>query len=108
MRISLLGVDTPVTDDQRAYAEYRFFRALARHEALVRAVTVAVRYDAAANRSCLCTITVDLSPSGTVRTQARAPHPTAAIDRAAERTAWLLERRATTTAGCEVVSTRVW
>jgi ribosome-associated translation inhibitor RaiA len=98
MRITLSGVNFPVTDYQRVYAEYRFFRAIARHEALIRAIEVAVRRDGAANRPFLCTVTVDLVPSGTVKTQARAAHPTAAIDRAAERTAWLLERRMEPTA----------
>jgi len=93
MRIRFSRVNFPVTDYQRVYAEYRFFKVIARHEALIRAVEVAVRRDAAANRPFLCTVTVDLAPSGTVKTQARASHPTAAIDRTAERTAWLLERR---------------
>lgn len=93
MRITFSGDNFPVTDYQRVYAEYRFFKVIARHEALIRAVEVAVRRDAAANRPFLCTVTVDLSASGPVKTQARAAHPTAAIDRAAERTARLLERR---------------
>jgi len=92
MRIAFSGINFRVTDYQRVYAEYRFFRAIARHAALIRAIKVAVRRDAAANRPFHCTVTVDLAPSGTVKTQARAAHPTAAIDRAAERTAWLLER----------------
>jgi ribosome-associated translation inhibitor RaiA len=93
MRIAFSGVNFPVTDYQRVYARVCFFRVIARHEALIRAVKVAVRRDAAANRSFHCTVTVDLAPSGTVKTQARAAHRTAAIDRAAERMAWLLERR---------------
>jgi ribosome-associated translation inhibitor RaiA len=93
MRITFSSVNFPVTDYQRVYAEYRFFRAIARHEALVRAVEVTVRRDAAAKRPFLCTVTADLAPSGTVKTQARAAHQTAAIDRTAERLAWLLERR---------------
>jgi ribosome-associated translation inhibitor RaiA len=93
MRITLSDGNTQITDGRRAYAEYRFFRVMARHEGLVRAVKVTVRRDAAVSRPFLCAITVDLASSATVRTQARAPHPTAAIDRAAERTAWLLARR---------------
>ena len=93
MRITFSAVNFPVADYQRVYAEYRFFRVAARHDALIRAIEVAVRRDAAANRPFVCTVTVDLIPSGTVKTQARAVHPTAAIDRAAERLAWLLERR---------------
>lgn len=93
MRITLSGLDIPITDDYRAYAEYRFFTAIARHEAVVRTVNVAVRRDSAADRPFLCTVIVDLRPSGTVKTQARAVHPSAAIDRAADRTAWLLDQR---------------
>jgi ribosome-associated translation inhibitor RaiA len=84
------SVTCPLTYDQRVYAEYRFFRAVARHKALIRAVEVAVRCDDVVSRPFLCTVSVDLAPSGTVKTQARATHLTAAIDRAAERTAWLL------------------
>jgi ribosome-associated translation inhibitor RaiA len=94
MRITFSGVKFPATDYQRVYAEYRFFRAIAPHEAVIRAVEIAVRRDDAASQPFLCTVSVDLAPSGTVKTQARAAHPTAAIDRAAERTARLLERRA--------------
>ncbi len=90
MRITLSGVNTPLTDVQRAYAEYRFFRVIVRHTTPVRAVNVAVRRDAAANSPFLCAVTVDLAHLGTVKTQARAAHPAAAIDRAAERTARLL------------------
>jgi hypothetical protein len=34
-----------------------------------------------------------LGPSGRIKTQARALRPTAAIDRPADRTAWLIGRR---------------
>jgi hypothetical protein len=41
---------------------------------------------------------LDLGPAGRVKTQARGRHPEAAIDRAAERAAWLLDRRVRSTA----------
>lgn len=50
--------------------------------------------DSASNRSFLCTVVVDLGALGRIKTQARAVHPSAAIDRAADRTAWLVSRRA--------------
>ncbi len=93
MRIRVSGVNTPITDDTRAYAEYRFFTSIAPHAGRVRAVDVLVRRNSAANGQCLCAVTVDLGPAGQVRTQARAVHPSAAIDRAADRTAWLVGRR---------------
>ena len=93
MRIKVSSINTSFTDEKRAYAEYRFFTSIAPHEARVRAVDVVVTRDSAANRQFLCTVTVDLGASGQVKTQARAVHPSAAIDRAADRTAWLVGRR---------------
>jgi len=52
-----------------------------------------VGQEAAARRQFLCTVTVDLGGSRHIKTQARAMHPGAAIDRAADRTAWLIGRR---------------
>jgi hypothetical protein len=46
-----------------------------------------------ARRLFLCAATVDLGRSGHLKTQARAMHPSAAIDRAADRTAWLIGQR---------------
>jgi hypothetical protein len=93
MRIKVSGVDTPVAGEKRAYTEYRFFTAIASHAARVREVDVVVTRDSVANRQFLCTVTVDLGPFGHVKTQARAVHPIAAINRAADRTAWLIQRR---------------
>jgi ribosome-associated translation inhibitor RaiA len=94
MRITLSGINIPISDDKRAYAEYRFFTSIAPHEVTIRSVNVVIRRDSAANRSFLCTVVVDLGSSGRIKTQARAVHPSAAIDRAADRTAWLVSRRA--------------
>jgi ribosome-associated translation inhibitor RaiA len=93
MRIRLSGIDTPVTDEKRAYVEYRFFTSIAPYETRVRAVDIVVKRDVAARRQFLCTVAVDLHGLDRVKTQARAVHPTAAIDRAADRTAWLVGRR---------------
>jgi ribosome-associated translation inhibitor RaiA len=93
MRIRVSGITPPVTDEQRAYAEYRFFTSIALYETQIRAVDVVVRRDAAAPRQFLCTVAVGLRGDGHVKTQARAAHPTAAIDRAADRAAWLVGRR---------------
>ena len=93
MRINVSGADTAVTDEKRAYAEYRFFTSIAAHVARVRAVDVVVRRDGAKCPPFLCTVTIDLGPSGRIKTQARAVHPIAAMDRAADRAAWLVARR---------------
>ena len=94
MRIKVAGDHLPITDDKRVYAEYRFFTAIAPYEVRIRSVDVAIRCTSVANRSFLCRVVVDLGSSGRLKTQARAVHPTAAIDRAADRTAWLVSRRA--------------
>ena len=88
MRIRISGIDTPLADEKRAYAEYRFFTAIAPYDPNVGAVDVVVGRESAARRQFLCTVTVDLGRSGHIKTQARAMHPSAAINRAADRTAW--------------------
>jgi ribosome-associated translation inhibitor RaiA len=93
MRIKVSGINAPIADEKRAYAEYRFFTSIAPHAPRVRAVHVIVTRDSGADRHFRCAVTVDLWPSGRVKTQARAVHPSAAIDRAADRTAWLVGRR---------------
>src|SRR3954471_18594487 len=95
MRITLSA--HPLIDDTRAYGEYRFFTSVARHAAMIRAVDVTLTRVTGANPRFQCAVVVDLGVSGRIKTQARAPRPTAAIDRAAERAAWLLERRTKTT-----------
>jgi len=90
MRIRISVIDIPIADQKRAYTEYRVFRAIAPY---VGAVDVVVGRKSAAHRQFLCTVTVDLGRSGHVKTQARGTHPSAVIDRAADRTAWLIGRR---------------
>jgi ribosome-associated translation inhibitor RaiA len=93
MRITVSGLDAPLADAKRAYAEYRFFTAIAPFDARVRAVDVAIRRDPANTPQFLCIVFVDLADAGALKTLARAAHPTAAIDRAADRAAWLVGRR---------------
>jgi hypothetical protein len=59
----------------------------------VRAVDVVISQDSAAGRQARCSVVVDLGAAGRVKTQARAAHPSAAIDRAADRAGWLVRRR---------------
>jgi ribosome-associated translation inhibitor RaiA len=93
MRIKVSGVDGLIPNVNRRYAEYRFFTSVAPHAMKVRAVDVVIRCDSASRRSFICAAVVDLGSSGRIKTQARAAHPSAAIDRAADRTARLVRRR---------------
>lgn len=93
MRIKISGLDASIADEKRAYAEYRFFTSIASYEPQVGAVDVVVGRELTTSRQFRCTVIVDLGRSGHVKTQARAMHPSAAIDRAADRTAWLIGRR---------------
>jgi hypothetical protein len=92
MRITVSSLNTP-TADKRPYAEYRVFTAIAPFDTCVHTVDVVVRRDPSNDRPFLCAVVVDLGPAGRVRTQARAVHPSAAIDRAAERIGRLVGRR---------------
>jgi hypothetical protein len=92
MQIRVASTNTP-SDDKRAYAEYRFFIALASYDTSIRSVNVALAEDPAVSGQCQCTVIVELLEAGQVKTQARAVHAIAAIDRAVERTAWLCRRR---------------
>lgn len=95
MRITLSGTNMPVTEGTRTYAEYRFFKSVVRHWALVRSVHVTLSM-VSEFAQFQCAATIDLGPSGYVKIRARGRHATAAIDRAAERTASFLDRRRTT------------
>jgi len=93
MRIRVSGINTAPRYDKRAYAEYRLFTAVAPYVHGIRSVDVVLRQDSHARRQFLCTVIVHLHGSDHVKTQARAVHPIAAIDRAADRAAWLVGRR---------------
>ncbi len=92
MKITVTGINARAMDTQRAYAEYRLFTSIASHESWVRDATVVICHDASA-RQFVCSVFVDLGRWGRVKTQARAAHPSAAIDRAARRAGWLVDRR---------------
>ncbi len=90
MRIMLTS-GLVMSDQLRAYTEYRLFTSIARYGSLVRGAHVTLRRDPDA---FLCAVVIDLASSGQLKTRARAPHPSAAVDKAANRTAALLARRA--------------
>ena len=94
MRIDVIGEDATITADVRAYAEYRLFAKLARYARLVRSARVVLR--AGRDRlgeKMVCSVTVDLEPSGYARTRASHPLVYPAIDGAAERIGDLMSRR---------------
>lgn len=95
MHIMVTGGDGIATDRIRAYTEYRIFKSAARYGAIVRTIHVAVRRDENDRDGVMCTVLIDLQPSGRVKTQARGAHPTAAIDKASDRAGRLLGRRQT-------------
>ena len=92
MRITLASPNVDIPEHIRAYAEYRLFSSVARHELHVRTIDVVIRR-APATQRFVCVLCAHVGPSGQVKTQARRPNVTAAIDRAADRLAWLVDRR---------------
>lgn len=93
MRIMLSGANDLVTDRMRAYTEYRMFTSIARYGTAIRAVYVTLQPRAPKREGFLCGVVIDLSPSGQVKLQAHAAHPTAAIDKVCERAGRLLGLR---------------
>jgi ribosome-associated translation inhibitor RaiA len=88
MRIQVLGDDT-ISQQARAYAEYRVFAALAQIAGAehVRHTSVVLRHT---NRSgdgqvVTCMVTVTQEGSTTTRVRTTGDHPYAAINRAVER-----------------------
>lgn len=96
MRIEVTGEDESSNVQARAYAEYRVFAALARHASRVRGARVVLRRDErdGARYTVICAVTVELEPSGSVRTRSRGQHVYEAINRAVERIGDLMRRRA--------------
>lgn len=93
MHITVSGMNMPVTDDTRGYAEYRLFSAAVPHAALVKSIDVVLARAAADRQAVSCMVRIDLIPSGQIIAQARAAQATAAVDRAADRAGWQLRRR---------------
>ena len=90
MRIVLTGTDVVISDQLRAYTEYRLFKSVARYRNLIRGVAVSLRQHGGSADCFFCSVIVDLGPSGRIKTQSRGRHPNAAIDGAADRTASVL------------------
>jgi len=96
MRIDVIGEDESSNAQARTYAEYKVFAALAQHTQHVRGARVVLRRDGR-DGTCdnvACAVTVDLVPSGSVRTRGCGPHAYAAINRTVERLGDVMRRRA--------------
>ena len=95
MRIQVVGEDESIDAQARTYAEYRVFAALARHTPRVRSARVVLRRGERRGRcdTVVCAVTVELEPSGSVRTRAFGPHAYSAINSAVERIGDLMRRR---------------
>ena len=96
MRIEVIGEDESSNAQARTYAEYRVFAALARHTQHVRGARVVLRSDEREGTcdNVVCAVTIELEPSGCIRTRACGGHAYAAINRAVERVGDLMRRRA--------------
>ena len=96
MRIEVIGEDASSNVQARTYAEYRVFAVLARHASHVRGARVVLRRDErdGTRDTVICAVTVNLEPSGSVRTRSRGRHVYEAINRAVERIGDIMRRRA--------------
>jgi ribosome-associated translation inhibitor RaiA len=90
MQFMLTGSGLTISNQLRAYAEYRFFTSIAPYASGLAVVQMTLPQD---GDVYFCTAAIDLAGPGALTIQTRAPHPNAAIDRVAERAARLLSRR---------------
>ena len=89
MRVLVSSVGGPLDAQLRTYAEYRIFSTLATH-GNVAGARVELRTD---NGTVQCHVRVALDPHGSVQARTSAAHAAAAIDRAADRLAALMEEQ---------------
>jgi hypothetical protein len=95
MRIDVIARGEPGQAQVRAYAEYRLFATLTPHTQRVRSARIVLRRDpAGASQEIVCSVTVKLEPSGSIRMRANGTPASAAIDRAAECIGRLMARSA--------------
>ncbi len=87
--------DGDTTDQVRAYAEYKVFVTLARLRRALSRVRASIGHfkNSDNEENVVCSVTVELDPSGTVHTRVRRPHPNDAINHAADQIGYLVERR---------------
>jgi len=91
MRVVVSSPSSSLGRQVLAYAEYRFFSVLARHQD-VRSVRVILRDDGDA--AVLCGVQISFDPRDSARARASGPHAAAAIERAIDRVGQLMRARA--------------
>ncbi len=93
MRIEVTAKNDSVSPQIRAYAEYRLFTTLAQHARVIRRVWVILGFpDPQAGGAFTCEVDVSLQASGSARVLAHGPQVHAAIDSAAERIGYVIDR----------------
>lgn len=93
MRIEVIANNESVSARIRAYAEYRLFTTLARHERVIRKVWIILGPpDPQAGGALTCGVDVSLQASGSARVLAHGAHMHAAIDSAAECIGLVIDR----------------
>ena len=93
MRIEVTGTNDSVSPQIRAYAEYRLFTTLARHARVIGRVGVILgSSEQQASGALMCEVEVRLQASGFASVLAHGPHMHAAIDLAAQRIGYVIDR----------------
>src|SRR5688572_2471249 len=95
MRIAIIGKDTSLDDQTRAYTEYKVFSSLAPYARHIDYVVVILAENSTdLNRGeTACTLMVALAPSGCERVRAYASRAYSAIDSAAARIERVMKSR---------------
>ena len=93
MQIYIAGVTPILTQQVRAYAEYKVFSRLAPFARNVDMVQVVVTEAPDGDGGTICAVTADLGDAGCVRTRVRRPQATSAIDIAADNVARAAARK---------------
>lgn len=92
MQIAVHDADARNVTDLRAYSEYRMFAAVSRFSSSCARIDVRLSERQTAREPYVCTVVLEMRPSGQVRVRATGDRPYLAIDRAAERLSSGVER----------------
>jgi ribosomal subunit interface protein len=92
MQIAVHDADARSVAHLRAYSEYRMFAAVSRFSRSCARIDVRLSERRTAREPYVCTVVLEMKPSGRVRARATGDRPYLAIDRAAERLSSGVER----------------